>query len=336
MSSKGLPLRRLDSRLRGNDPSSSLRDYEGQANQERKWRFDMAGKSGLKAVRVVLVLGMVFLTSCAAIKPDEQTRCVKSFDGEPISYNVFGSGDITLVFVHGWSCDSRYWREQVPYFAKKYKVVTIDLAGHGHSGQERKIYSVESFGQDVNAVMEELDAKKVILIGHSFGGEITAETARLAPGRVIGIIGVDTLHNVEESFSKEEAKRMIDGFKKDFRPAVKAFVEQMMVKDVNPELKKWIIDDMSSAPQRVAISALEEYTTKIENKKMGSVFREIKVPVRCVNADQWPTNPEVNRRYMASFDVVIMKGADHFLMLERPDEFNKLLDSSVKEIILKK
>jgi pimeloyl-ACP methyl ester carboxylesterase len=267
----------------------------------------MRGNIGLQAVRVGLglVMGaMVFLTSCAAIKPNEKTRCVQSFDGETITYNVVGKGDITLLFVHGWSCDSRYWREQIPYFAKRYKVVTIDLAGHGHSGQNRKIYSLESFGQDVNAVMEELDAKKVILIGHSFGGEITAEAARLAPGRVIGIIGVDTLHNVEEAFSKEEAKQMIDGFRKDFRPATKAFIEKMMVKDVEPELKKWIIDDMSSAPPRVAISALEEYTAKIEDKKMGGVFREIKVPVRCVNADQWPTNPEVNRRYMASFDVV--------------------------------
>jgi pimeloyl-ACP methyl ester carboxylesterase len=223
----------------------------------------------------------------------------------------------------------------VPYFAGRYKVVTIDLAGHGHSGQERKVYSVESFGQDVNAVMEELDAKKVILIGHSFGGEITAEAARLAPGRVIGIIGVDTLHNVEESFSREEASKLIgiDGFKKDFKAATKEFIEKMMVKDVEPELKKWIIDDMSSAPPRVAISALEEYTGTIADKKMINVFKEVKAPVRCINADLWPTNTEANRRYMASFDAVTIKGADHFLMLERPDEFNKLLDRSIQEIV---
>jgi pimeloyl-ACP methyl ester carboxylesterase len=287
-------------------------------------------------VSLILAMGaMVFLTSCAAVKPYGQMRCAKSFDGEPISYNIYGSGDITLLFVHGWSCDSRYWREQVSYFSRNYKVVTIDLAGHGNSGQGRKIYSVENFAQDVKAVMEELDAKKVILIGHSFGGEITAEAARLAPGRVIGIIGVDTLQNVEEWYSREEASKLIgiDGFKKDFKAATKAFIEKMMVKDVEPELKKWIIDDMSSAPPRVGISALEEYTGTIADKKMISVFNEVKVPVRCVNADQWPTNPEANRRYMASFDVAIMKGADHFLMLERPAEFNNLLNLSIRQIV---
>ena len=283
---------------------------------------------------ILFAAAMVFITSCSKQAPLGQPRCVESFDGETISYNVYGKGDVTLVFVHGWSCDSRYWREQIPYFAKKYKVVTVDLAGHGHSGQNRKIYSVESFGQDVKAVMEDLDAKRVILIGHSFGGEITAEAARLAPKRVIGLIGVDTLHNVEESYSREEASKLIgiDGFKKDFKASVKGFIEQMMVKDINQELLNWIINDISSAPPQVAISALEEYTGTIADKKMINVFKEVKAPVICINADLWPTNIEANRRYMQSFDVAIMKGVGHFPMLERPDEFNKLLERSIGEI----
>ncbi len=285
--------------------------------------------------RAILFAAVIFITSCSTKTPSGETRCAQSFDGEIVSYNVYGKGEITLVFVHGWSCDSRYWREQIPYFSKRYKVVTIDLAGHGHSSMGRRIYSVENFAQDVKAVIEAVNAKKVILIGHSFGGEIVATAARQEQKKVIGIIGVDTLQNVEEWYSREEASKLIgiDGFKKDFKASVKTFVEQMMVKDMNPELKKWIIDDMSSAPPRVAISALEEYTGTIADKKMISIFKEVKAPVRCVNADLWPTYIEANRRYMSSFDVAIMKGVGHFPMLERPDEFNKLLDRSIEEIL---
>ncbi len=300
----------------------------------------MIDKSGLKAFRVGLVFGMWFLASC---EPEQQVRYARSFDGERIAYHITGpksaggtpaTQNVTLLFVHGWSCDSSYWREQAPVFEKKYKVITMDLAGHGDSGQSRKIYSVENFAQDVKAVMEATDAKNVIVIGHSFGGEIAATAAMLEPNRVIGIIGVDTLQNVEEWYSREEASRLIgiDGFKKDFKPAVKAFVEQMMVKDVNQALLKWIIDDMSSAPPEAAISALEEYTGTIADRKMLSVFKEVKAPVRCINADQWPTNPEANRRHMSSFDFKIMKGVGHFPMLERPEEFNKLLEESIEEI----
>ena len=287
--------------------------------------------------RVVLFAAiMVFAASCSAMTPFGNVGCVKSYDGELISYSVFGKGDVTLVFVHGWSCDSRYWRCQIPYFAKNYQVVTIDIAGHGHSSQGREIYSLEGFGQDVKAVVEKIDAKKVILIGHSMGDGVIGQAAILMPERVIGLIGVDTLQNVEDSMSKEEFTKFVDGFKRNFKGQVEAFVEPMLPEEVNPELKRWIIDDMSSAPPNVAISTFEQYVIKYDNKGMAKLYSQIKIPVRCVNADLWPTNPEANRKYIASYDVVFMKNAGHFIMLERPDEFNKLLNRSIKEIIRKK
>jgi pimeloyl-ACP methyl ester carboxylesterase len=285
---------------------------------------------------VIFTVIVVFAASCSALTVYGNIGCAKSLDGELISYSVFGKGDITLVFVHGWSCDSRYWREQVPYFAKKYQVVTLDLAGHGNSGQDRQVYSLESFAQDVNAVIRQLDAKKVILIGHSMGGEIVAKAATLMPGRVIGIIGVDTIQNVEDTMPKEEFDKMITGMKTDFKGTVKNFVESMLGKDMKPELKKWIIDDMSAAPPNVAMSAFKEYVKKFENKGIANLLKEVKVPVRCINADLWLTNPEVNRKYIASYNVVFMKNAGHFIMLERPAEFNKLLHRSIKEILKQK
>ncbi len=284
---------------------------------------------------VLCAAAMLFAVSCSTPTQKNQNRYAKSFDGEQISYNVSGQGDTALLFVHGWSCDSRYWREQVPHFAEEYCVITMELAGHGKSGQHRKVFSLDGFAQDVKAVIEAVNPKKVILIGHSFGGEIVASTVKLEPEKVIGVIGVDTLHNLDETFTKEEGYKLIglDGMKKDFKPAVREFVKQMMAKDVNQKLSKWIMNDMSSAPREAAISALEEYVGSIADKKTINIFKEVNVPVICINADLWPTNIEANKRYMMSFDVKIMKGAGHFLMLERPEEFNKLLDSSIKEII---
>ena len=91
---------------------------------------------------------------------------IPSKDGTLISYEVYGTKEPTLVFVHGWCGDSRYWRAQVPFFSKTYRVVTVDLAGHGHSGMARKTYSMASFGEDVKAVTETVGSNKVILIGN--------------------------------------------------------------------------------------------------------------------------------------------------------------------------
>jgi pimeloyl-ACP methyl ester carboxylesterase len=285
---------------------------------------------------LIFAVIVVLATSCSVLTVYGNIGCAKSFDGEPISYSVFGKADSTLVFVHGWSCDSRYWQYQIPYFANKYQVVTIDLAGHGNSGQGRQVYSLESFAEDVKAVVEKLDAKKVILIGHSMSGEIVAKASTLMPGTVIGIIGVDTIQNVEDTMPQEQFDKMLTGMKTDFKATVRNFVESMLGKNMKPELKKWIIDDMSAAPPNVAASAFKEYVEKFENKGIANLFKEVKVPVRCVNADLWPTNPEINRKYIASYDVVFMKNAGHFIQLERPDEFNKLLHQSIREILKQK
>lgn len=279
-----------------------------------------------------VLLIIVSVLSCTSVTNYEQLKYVKSFDGEPISYSVSGKGDLTLMFIHGWSCDSRYWRKQIPYFSKKYKVVTIDLAGHGHSGLEREIYSLDGFAEDVKAVAEDINASQVILIGHSMGGGVMAKSATLMPKRMIGLIGVDTLQNVESAMTDEEVKSIVESQKKDFRGTVKPFVEEMIVDGTNPELKEWIANDMAAAPSKVGISAFQEFIGTFKNGGMAKIFDKIKVPVRCINADLWPTDIEANRRHMISFDVKIMKGLGHFIMLESPEEFNKILDHFIRKI----
>ena len=126
----------------------------------------------------------------------------------PSHTNVM-AGDLTLLFVHGWSCDRSYWREQVPLFSNGFHVVLVDLAGHGESGLGRECYTMRAFAEDLVAVVDAIDAQQVILIGHSMGGGVIAEAARLLPNRVIGLIGIDTLQDVSYSMTSEELEGMV-------------------------------------------------------------------------------------------------------------------------------
>lgn len=252
-----------------------------------------------------------------------------SKDGTPISYEIFGKGEPTLVFVHGWSCDARYWRAQVPVFSKKHRVVVLDLAGHGHSGMSRTRYTMSSFGEDVRAVTESTGSYSVILIGHSMGGSVIAEAARLMPDRVIGLIGIDTLENVEYKMTREELEKMTGPLKENFRNANRQFVSEMIAPKTDPQLREWVLSDMSAAPPNVALSAMDEMMTQNITGEAAKVFDKIKIPVVTVNGDLWPVNYEANRRHMLSFDAIILKGADHFLMMDRPDDFNKALEKSI-------
>jgi pimeloyl-ACP methyl ester carboxylesterase len=259
-------------------------------------------------------------------------RVVLSKDGTPISFEVYGAGETTLVFVHGWCCDARYWRAQVPHFANRHRVVTLDLAGHGHSGTSRSQYSMLAFGEDVRAVTEAIGANRVILVGHSMGGSVIAEAARLMPGRVTGLIGVDTLHNIEYQMTREELSNMLAPLEKDFRTGSRAFVEEMISPRMDSQLREWILADMAAASPTVALSASNNMMSQYITGEAAKIFDEIRIPVISVNADMWPIDYEANRRHMAFFDAIILKGADHFLMLDRPKEFNLALERAIRMI----
>jgi pimeloyl-ACP methyl ester carboxylesterase len=252
-----------------------------------------------------------------------------SKDGTLISHEIFGSGEPTLVFVHGWSCDGRYWRAQIPIFSKKYRVVVLDLAGHGQSGMSREKYTMASFGEDVRAVTESTGNQQVILIGHSMGGSVIAEAACLMPHRVIGLIGVDTLGNIESPMTREERQKMIAPLTKNFRDGIRRFVPTMIASDTDPRLRSWIISDMSAAPPRVALSAMNEMTTQYVTGEAAKIFEQIRIPVIAVNGDRWPIDYEANRRHMISFNAIVLKDADHFLMMDRPVQFNQALEKAI-------
>ncbi len=259
-------------------------------------------------------------------------RMVPSKDGTKISYEMYGSGEPTLVFVHGWSCDGRYWRAQVPHFSRTHRVVVLDLAGHGHSGMTREHYTMKSFGEDVQAVTETVGSPRVILIGHSMGGPVIAEAARVMPDRVMGLVGVDTFHNVEYPMTQEEFEEMVAPMKKSFPVGAREFVNSMMLPSTDPVVRDWILSDMSAAPSNVALSAMKQMMSQYISGEAATIFEEIRVPVVAVCADMWPVDQEANRKHMAFFDAIVLEDTDHFLMMHRAQEFNEALERAIETI----
>src|ERR1700694_415517 len=99
-------------------------------------------------------------------------KTIRAGDGLGLLCEVRGQGDTALVFLHGWCGDREYWKHQVRPFADDYRVVTLDQAGHGESGKDRKAWSAAGLAGDVEAVAKSLGLKRVILVGHSMGGPV--------------------------------------------------------------------------------------------------------------------------------------------------------------------
>lgn len=224
-------------------------------------------------IKNLLLLILLLLAFSVSHAQAEWAQVTTSEDGTSISYEVYGNTDPTLVFVHGWSCDTRYWRNQVSYFSKDHKIVLIDLAGHGHSGMNRETYSMKAFGEDVKAVIEATGARQ--------------------------------------------------------------FVQSMLLPGQNAQLNDWIAADMSAAPPAVALSAINEYMSGYITGDAAKIFDNIKIPVMVVSADMWPIDYEANRRHMSSFDAIVLKASDHFLMMNRPEDFNSALKRAIDTLVEK-
>lgn len=259
----------------------------------------------------------------------EQALFVTASDGIRILYEVHGDGTPALIFVHGWSCDRSYWKEQLEPFSRQFKVVTIDLAGHGQSGLGRKAWTMEAFGSDVAAVVEKLGLKSVILIGHSMGGDVIAEAARQLPDRVEGLVMVDTYKQLSTRRSPEQVQAFMAPFRDNFVEETRAFVRSMFLPNTDRNLVKQVAMDMSAAPPAVALGAMESALNY--SREMPRTLEELNLPVIAINPDNTPTDSVSMERY--GIKVILMPGVGHFLMMEDPDRFNQLLSTVIDKLV---
>ena len=278
----------------------------------------------------IVIVGISFLfTNCLGA----QTSTTLSSDSVPIVYEVHGEGTPALVFVHGWSCDRSYWKGQKDIFSKHYKVITIDLAGHGESGTTRKNYTIELFGADVAAVVKKLNLQHLILVGQSMGGDVITAAARLIPRKqIVGLVMVDTYKKLGPGRTPEQVEAFVANFRSDFKDSVRSLVRSMFSPSADPALVEWVSNDMSSASPTIALNSLQSAFSY--SREITKALTEINVPVTAINSDNAPTDMPSMQRY--GVNVIVIPRVGHFIMMEDTKGFNDTLESVIEKMIKKR
>jgi pimeloyl-ACP methyl ester carboxylesterase len=175
-------------------------------------------------------------------------------------------------------------------------------------------------GGDVAAVVRGLKLEQVVLVGHSMGGPVALAAAPKLRGILRGIVPVDSVHNVEFSLPADAAKRFVKKFEDDFEGAWTRFMSGFFA-DRDSEILKSILKKLDGVDRKAAISLLASYNRFDWKAALAAAG----VPVRAINAAQpYQTEVKINRKY-GDFDAVLMSDVGHFLMLEKPTEFNRHL-----------
>lgn len=241
-----------------------------------------------------------------------------SADGSRIRYETAGRGELLIAFVHGGLCDRTFWAAQVADLASSYRVVSLDLPGHGESGSTRTQWSIEGFADDVVHTIQAAGGGRVVLVGHSLGGPVVIEAARRLGSCVVGIVLVDILHQ--------------PGFKPLPPPptdmaGIKAAMRRgMFVPDSDPFLRNRIVDAMTSAPSQVAMPIRQAFATYDAAAGLQAVAG---TPLSMILSDLRPIDAAEIRTLHPGARILVVKGAGHFMMVEAPSTFNALLRSEV-------
>jgi pimeloyl-ACP methyl ester carboxylesterase len=283
--------------------------------------------------RFVFVLLILLICSCTI---DSNDVAISS-DEVQIAFNQKGKGKPAIIFVHGWTNPKEIWEDQIEHFSQKYKVVAVDLAGSGESGNNRRDWTITAFADDVVSVVDKLNLKSVVLVGFSMGAPVVVEAANKLSEKTIGVVIVDAIHDPEVKFS----------------PQVITFMDSVMMNLVTNMTNENLVtmgfykNNHESSFNRIQ-KLYPENISKVGwnesllgnfkwiNTKCTSSLESLKVPLIAINSDLQPTKVESFKKYVPSFKAKIMTDVGHLLFWDNPEQFNKLLEESIQEFRNKK
>lgn len=253
-----------------------------------------------------------------------------------IWYEVAGEGS-AVVLLHGGTGDSAsYWAEQVPFFVREFKVITIDHRGYGESELSKVGNYLETCADDISLVLDHLGIAKTHVVGLSLGGRVAQYFALKYPHRLRRLVLADTLSGVRT----EKLRRFIEDVL--IGTAEKAGMEHVF--DLN---LLWAFSETYLSKNKDNFAQQREQWSKTSPKDFASVLKatkdldmtdglpQISAPTLVI----WGSEDiETPRSYLdilvekiPSAILVIIEGSGHKTCVEKPDEFNKIVRTFLRD-----
>lgn len=251
---------------------------------------------------------------------------------EKLTYLDSGTGQTTLLFIHGAFINKEYWTNQVSHFSKKFRVLAIDLAGHGDSSHNRSDWTGSSFGKDISEFMEKLSLENVILIGHSFGSDVMLETEAINSSRIKGLVEVDHMKNVGVALPQEAIDQLVVGLEANFEATCEQFAKQALIsEETDAKLVEKLLADYRNMNPEVGIPLLKNGFNHTDREV--ALLKGLDRKLYQIHVDYVPTDEEKLKKYLGdNYELHIMEGTCHYPMLENPKKFNALLENILLKI----
>jgi len=246
-----------------------------------------------------------------------------------ITYDDTGSGP-AVVLIHGYPFNRSMWAEQVSALADSYRVVTLDLRGHGESESSTGASTMKLMAQDVAALMDELQIDRAVIGGLSMGGYVTLAFYQLFAERVEKLLLADTRAQADTEEAKATRGDQVQQIQADgMTGIVTAMLPKLLSPETvskQPEIVKRVRDMMMHTSPEGAIGALRGMA---EREDQTERLSQINVPALIVVGKEDPITPVADSQKMheriAGSQLVVIENASHVSNIEQPEQFNRAL-----------
>ncbi|MBU3680593.1 MAG: alpha/beta hydrolase [Flavobacterium sp.] len=255
------------------------------------------------------------------------------YKNTPISYTDSGKGS-ALVLLHGFLENQGMWNELVAVYKQKYRVITLDLLGHGNSGCLGYVHSMEDQADVVHELLSQLRIRKAIVVGHSMGGYVALALAEAYPEIFKGLVLLNSTARADSAERKLNRDRAVKAVKKDHQLFINLSIANLF-SETNRERLAPTIELVKKAaletPLQGIIAALEGMKIR---KDREVLLHFAPFPMLLILGTQDPVLPFESTKDQVEqthTKLVCFEGG-HMTQLENPDELCAALTAFFKSV----
>lgn len=258
-------------------------------------------------------------------------------DGAKLYYEDQGKGQ-PILLVHGWLCSSRFWQRNVPELADRFRVVSLDLRGHGNSPKTLTGHTIREYARDVRDLVEHLELQQTILVGWSLGGPVVLsyyeQYGRDARLKGLGLVDTapfpfspaDWNSHVLKNYNYDGLNATLAACTADLRKFAIAFTTRMFKQKPSDADMDWAVAEMMKTPPWIAEAVYSDFVMSDYAKSLPA----IKVPVIICTANSGVFANGIAMGKAIAEQVpqgtfIPFEDAGHILFYEQPQKFNGAL-----------
>jgi pimeloyl-ACP methyl ester carboxylesterase len=236
-----------------------------------------------------------------------------------------GNGGLPVVFVHSLAGNAAQWKPQLDHVRRNRRAVAFDFRGHGRSDPAGDgNYSVAAMAGDIAAVVDALSLNRFVLVGHSMGAGAALVYSGDHPDRVAGLLLVDPIGDGKQIPAEAKAG-FLRGLESNYDSASKAYWKE--IAGNNPAISRRLLADLRATPRETVLPVLRS-VMEFDPDPALARYRGPKLAMVTPKNDQAFSLHRLGK----GFPHRVVTGTGHWIQMDTPEEFNRLMDEFLRAL----